>query len=379
VAEAVFANAEAVRHHRRALELVAALPSGRDRDAKELEALESMIPSLTAARGYSSPEVAEALDRTAALAEQLGRRRTLVSALVALCLTHFVRGHMAVALDLGARSLDLARHGGDADLVAQASFAYATAAASMGMPATAVEHFALASELAPDGSSTMLGTSLAVHSRSWSAHAQWLLGRDEQAGAEAATALDIARAIEHPWSLAVALSYAAVTAQLRDQRAPLPALTTELRALCERYDFPYYLEWADVLAGWTADDEPGLAAIRGGIGRLRAQGAFARMPYWLSLEADLLARLGRDDDARAVLDGARAGALQRDDRWWLPEVLRRRAALEPGPAGVRMLEQAAGLAVHQESPGLEARARADLAARRSSPRPDPNAGRTVPA
>ena len=41
---------------------------------------------------------------------------------------------------------------------------------------------------------------------------------------------------------------------------------------------------------------------RRGISNLKSEGAFARMPYWLSLLADLLARGGRVNAARATLD-----------------------------------------------------------------------------
>ena len=54
---------------------------------------------------------------------------------------------------------------------------------------------------------------------------------------------------------------------------------------------------------------------------------------------------------------------QRDDLWCLPEVLRLRAGLEPGPAAVSMLERAADVAAGQQGRVLESRCRRDLADR----------------
>ena len=51
------------------------------------------------------------------------------------------------------------------------------------------------------------------------------------------------------------------------------------------------------------------------------------MPYWLSLLADLLARGNQAEAARATLDAALVAGQARDDLWWLPEVMRMRAAL----------------------------------------------------
>ena len=78
----------------------------------------------------------------------------------------------------------------------------------------------------------------------------------------------------------------------------------ELGELCDRHGFAYYREWALILDGWSRTDESGIGLARRGIGNLRSQGSFARMPYWLSLLADLSARSGQPGAARATLDAA---------------------------------------------------------------------------
>ena len=103
-------------------------------------------------------------------------------------------------------------------------------------------------------------------------------------------AIELARADGHPYSLAVALAYGGITHQMRDDLPGLRDAVAELRELCERYDFAYYREWALILDGWS---RPGALGHRPGPGAAsatsRPQGSFARMPYWLSLLADLLA------------------------------------------------------------------------------------------
>ena len=69
------------------------------------------------------------------------------------------------------------------------------------------------------------------------------------------------------------------------------------------------------------------------------------MPYWLSLLADLWERAGQPDAARATLDAALAAGQAYDDLWWLPEVMRRRAAHDDdAEAAVVRLSAAAKLA-----------------------------------
>jgi len=379
-ASSLFANAEAVRLYRRCLAIIGAEPEGRERDTQELEALQAISAPSNALYGYASPMTQTSLEKTVLLAERLGRTPVLVRSLVALFGTRFVQGNVEQSHEVADRALALA--GTHAELAAQAHFAYAGSVLCLGQPATAAIHFDRAIELAPTTISLLVGTRLDVHNQAWSAHAQWLLGHESEAAARAADALQRARTADHPYSIAVALAYAAITAQLCGDRSALAATVAELDALCRRYEFAYYGEWALILEGWTVGGETGIEQVRDGISRLRSLGSFARMPYWLHLLASTLEGVGRQGEAAAVLDGAISDAEQRHERWWLPEVLRCRAAFEEGPAADALLRRASAVAREQGSRLLEARCLADLAARqRSSPLQgadsEPNVRRTL--
>ena len=364
VASRVFAHAEAIRLHHAALALVAELPPGAERDLREIRTLTSMTTALNAHRGYSDSELAVALERTVALAERLSERAVLVDGLVGLWTSHFVRGDLRRAHELATRALGLvvAAPGPDASpgeesLSAQAHFAFAGSALSLGMPRQAVEHFAVACAHTQDGESLSIGSHPAIHARAWAAHAHWLLGDPDRAAACASEAIDRARAVEHPYSLAIALGYAGVTRQLLGDLEGLEAATAELGELSRRHGFAYYPEWGKVLGGWARNDAAGTALMERGIARLRAAGAFARMPYWLSL----LAERTEADQARGILDSALVSARVREDRWWLPEVQRQRAArFLPAHEAVPQLHAALALAEEQGSVTLAERCRHDL-------------------
>jgi len=382
VAGAVFANAEAIRHYRRCLDLVAQMPAGRDRDRHELDVLELMSAPLNALHGYSSPVMQSTLERSASLAESLDRPKMLARILVGLFSVRFVQGHIALAHEIAARALALAE--AEPDLAGQAHFGFAGSASSLGFLTTAITHFDFAVDLSPGAVSFILGTHHEVHSQAWAAHAQWLLGDDARAIARCTDAVERGRAVDHPYSLAVALAYAGITYQLCADRTSLLLAVVELRDLCQRYEFAYYGEWALILEGWATGGQRGVTLIRKGVTRLRAQGAYARMPYWLSLLAEALIDNGRADEARTVLDAALVAAEQRDDRWWLPEVLRLRAGLASGARALDMLERAIQIAGEQSSRTLELRCRTDLASRSVRPSIPPplrraNAERTPPS
>jgi ATP/maltotriose-dependent transcriptional regulator MalT len=205
-----------------------------------------------------------------------------------------------------------------------------------------------------------VGTRPDVHATAFAAHAHWLLGHDDAALATCRDAIELARAIDHQYNLAVALSYGSITLQMSGDETGLRDLVTELRELCDRYGFAYYREWGLILDGWRRGGPAGTELARAGVGNLRSSGSFARMPYWMSLLADLLARDGQPDAARAALDAALAAATAHDDLWWLPEVMRMRAAYDEPAAAAARLKAAAALAADQGSVALVRRIERDV-------------------
>ena len=160
---------------------------------------------------------------------------------------------------------------------------------AMAMPAEGLSHLELVGELTSD-TFLILGARPDIHAAAWAAHACWLLGRDEDALASTDRAISTARAIEHPYNLALALAYAAVGDQMRGDLPRLRSTVGELRELCDRYDFAYYREWGLILDGWSRMDGSGIDLAQQGIGNLKAEGSFARMPYCLASSSILAAR-----------------------------------------------------------------------------------------
>jgi DNA-binding SARP family transcriptional activator len=360
VAAGMFAHGEAIRLDEEALSIVRAMPEGRDRTSQELGLLEAMAAPLNARFGYSSPRLRETLELSIARAEVLGRRESVLGGLVGLWSSQFVHGDTGAAHRTAARALALVEP--DSELSGPAHFAFGGSALSLGRPAEALEHFALAAEFGGTHSLSV-GTRPDVHGRAFAAHAHWLLGNDDEALSSCTGAIALARTTDNPYSLAVALAYGAITHQLRHDLPELGQTVEELRELCDRYSFAYYREWRLVLEGWSRPDGTGVELARRGIDSLNAAGSFARMPYWLSLLADMLVREGAPDAACATLDAALVGGQAHDDVWWVPEVMRMRAAYDDEEHAVERLRAAARMAAGHGSAALLARCSDDLAAR----------------
>jgi class 3 adenylate cyclase/tetratricopeptide (TPR) repeat protein len=356
-----YANGEAIRLYRKALSIVGDLPAGSDRDRQELELLEAVGAPLTARYGYAPAEVQRTFERTVALAESLGRQDSTVVGLVALWSSRFVQGRTADAYQIANRALSLVDP--SSKLTGQAHLVAGGSALSLGRPAEGLGHLELAADLTDSPAWLITGVRPDIFGRVWGSQAHWLLGHDTEARSACHQAITLARAIDHPFCLAVALAYGCITYQMRHDLPALQDAAGELRGLCDRHGFAYYREWALILDGWSRMGEPGIGLAQQGIANLEAEGSWARMPYWLSLLADLLAGSDRLDAARETLDAALAAAKARDDLWWLPEVMRMRAAYDEEQAAVSRLRSAAELASAQGSVALLRRCEHDLAGR----------------
>lgn len=329
VAAGLFAYAEVIRHNEAALALLPRLPSGPAHDELEMHALYSLAASLNALRGYADPGLAATLERLVQLAERLGQRDTLVDGLVGLWASRFVQGRNPLAHQLAGRAIELTDElDRPSALSGHAHFAFGGSALHLGRPREAVEHLELACERFPDEASLSIGSHPAVHARAWVAHAYWRLGESRTAAASAEAAVERARRIGQPYDLAIALGYGAVTWQLLGDRARIARHTDELAGLGDRYGLAYYTDWGQVIAGWARGGAAGADQARRGLAGLRRIGAFARMPYWLTLLAETT-----DDEQRAmaILDAALVTARAQAEDWWLPEVVRRRAERSGAP------------------------------------------------
>lgn len=363
VAAARFAHAEAIRLHRESLSIVRTLPEGRNRDRQELETLEGIAAPLNARHGYASPELRQTHTSSIALAERLGRNDSILSGLIGLWTSQFVQGNLPDGHETVTKALALVEP--DSTLSGPVHFAFGGSAVSMGRPAEALRHFRLAARLTKGAHSLSVGTRPDVHGTAWAAHADWLLGNPQRALSGCRGAIELARSIEHPYSLAVALAYGGITHQMRDDPVELEATVAELSDLCARYGFAYYREWAMILGAWCRRTGADVELAHRGVRRLKEQGSFARMPYWLSLLADLAGHNDLPDTARATLDAALVDGQARRDLWWLPEVMRMRAVYDDHENSVARLNSAARMAYTHGSVALLRRCERDLDARRT--------------
>jgi DNA-binding SARP family transcriptional activator len=358
VSTRVSASGEAIRCLTYALSLLERLPAGRDRDERELALRSSLSVALNSARGYAAPEVEQNLNRVFALSRSVGRGEVPVRWVWVAAMLRFMLGDLKGSRE-GAEQA-LARSVSDPSCRCEAHHAMAGTLSSMGELDAARHHFeatlATYDEQRPQRSA--LGSDLGVFAHAWYAHTLWLLGDESAAVSQVEQAVALARRLDHVYSEALALAYAAMLHQMRRDPDRVLECAVAVVTLCERYGFAYYGDWARALIGWARGRErpaEGIEIIESALERLDAHRAQARRPYYLSLLAELYSLRGNRERAASVLDEAITIALEHDDVWWLPELYLQKSELEPPMEGDATRRWGLELARAQNNLGLERR------------------------
>ena len=201
------ANREAVQHLTRALDLLATLPANPERDTVELSLLLPLGVAWMAVQGYAAPETERAFARAHTLCRGLGETPALVPILSGLLTFAVVRAELARAREIGEQLLAMAQRTADGALLANAHLRLAVVCEYEGRPRDARSHAeeclarSSESESVPAGYSESPITAAGVYR----ALALWRLGYPDQALAAATDAVERARRMNHPLSLAQAL------------------------------------------------------------------------------------------------------------------------------------------------------------------------------
>jgi predicted ATPase len=187
-------------------------------------------------------------------------------------------------------------------------------------------------------------------------------------------AVALAREESDPFSLGLALDYAAMLRQFGRDHQAAGELATAAVEVCAEHHFAYYLAWATIIQGWAlaaaGQVEDGITRMRRGLTDLEATGGRARRPYYLALLAEARIGTGRPEEGLEILAEAMAVAEATGERWRDADLRRVRGrlllALSPGvQRGAEEAEacfrEALATAQRQGARALELQAATDLA------------------
>lgn len=300
-----FADREAIGYFTRALQLLQSLPQTRSRDEQELEILILLGPAVVSTQGYAASEAGRVYDRARLLCEFLNARQPYFPVLWGSWVFHVVRANFQSAQELANRFRHLADEYGNATLVAAGHFMMGSTLFHSGNAAQARDHFVEALERYDPQTFPFLlheyGPELGVFCQSYLAHALWILGYPNQALDRMTSALTRARGLGDPFSVTLALVYAAMLHQFLGDPDQAGSLAEQAAALCNEYGFGYYQAWPPIIQGWVLSVSgraaEGVARIGEGLNGLRQIQSRLREPYYLGLLAQACIAAGQTDQA----------------------------------------------------------------------------------
>ena len=365
---------EAISHFTTGIELLKTLPETPEHTQHALPLHIALCAALLVTKGQAAPEVEQAYTRARALCQQVGEPSQLVPVLFGLLRYYFIRPQLHTAREIGDILLRLAQRVDDPALAVMAHWALGVTWLLLGALPTARQHLEEGiARYTPDQRRTpvfRMGADLGVGCRTNAACTLWLLGYPEQALARLHEALALARALSHPYSLALARWYAAIVFQLRRDLPAVHEHAEATVALATEQGFPLWAAAGMSIRGWAlvmqGQGEEGMAQLRQGLADYRATGAASAVPYVCTLLADVSTHLGHTEDGLQVLTEAHTLVEQQEERWWEAEVYRLRGVVllrQPGAPQAEAeawFHQALDVARCQEAKSLELRAAMSL-------------------
>jgi DNA-binding SARP family transcriptional activator len=381
VAQSVFAHEEAIHLLTHCLALLEHKPGGAARDKEELGLLLEMAPLYRIMRGWTAPELEHVVKRTLALADTIGGDAQRAVALYGLASLLVVQAQLE-RVQLVAEELHAIYERMQSSVPPFSDMMLAGSRLHLGHVGEANAAFERILTTTQDTPATQYlqdaqGWNLAVLTRLWQSHALWCLGYPERAMRSGLEAVQLAGSFDQHFNRALAETYFAMLAQIGADPATARARAEDALALTIEYKAPYYRTWAAILATYAQareePDEVHLIALRTAIEDFKATGARLRLPYYLSLLADVYGRAERPEEGLATLDEALRQSDQTNDRWWDAELHRLRGELlraaghDTAEVEIALL-RAVEIAHGQQSRSLELRALIALA-RLYAPRP----------
>ena len=324
------AHVETIANLTKALEIQATLPENTDSSENELELLLAIGPSYIAVKGYAAQEVERTYSKARVLSRQMGGTTQYFRTLWGLWGYHVVRANHQEARKVGEELLKLTQGENDAIYSMESHL-------TLGGALFCLADFAQASEVLEEGSAlynrqhhrshtSLFAADLGVFCSAWASHPLWHIGFPDRALAKSREAVKLAEDLAHPFSMAIALDYAAILHQFR-REAELAYQRAEAAIIvCTEHKYAYYLGWARIIKGWALADfgnhKEGRTEIQQGLETLRDTGARRSLPYYLSLLAESYGKNGQVKKGLQVLSEAFLEVENIKEQWWEAELYR---------------------------------------------------------
>jgi serine/threonine protein kinase/predicted ATPase len=368
------ANVEAINHFGQALQMLAKIAEGPDRNRRELSLQLALGAPLMAVKGYAAAEVEKAYARARELCRGASEDVQIFPALQGLWQFYMVSGELPTARELAEQLLVVAQNSTDSTMLLLATRSLATTVFLQGEIVRCRELTETGLALYDRGSHGSLGLRYGhdpgVAHGLYAAWAIWLLGYPDRALRKAFDAVTLAEKLAHPVSIAFAKCYSAVLRNSCGDYLAAAADAAVAKSVSTAHHLALWLAVGTMMEGWArfglGDWEAGIALFRQGVTEWQGTGARAGMTFFLVTLAEAYRKARLPKKGMIVLDEAEALVEQNSEHYYEAELYRvkgeLRLALAPQDhdGAEAEIRRAVEIASHQKAKSLQLRATTSL-------------------
>src|SRR6266481_4114261 len=325
------ANAEALNHLARGLQLLPNIDDPVRRNKSELLLQTSLGHSLRAIEGWSTDSVKHAYTRALQLCKESEFDEHTFPAVFGLWTWNFVRTALGEAQALAEHLVNIAENLDDAVCKVLGHEALGFTLFAHGKFAAAHAELERSIGLCEDSKAAayldLSAQDPRVHARLYDGMVLWLLGYPDRALRICVEARRYADRSRHPFSEAMARTLTLRVHQFRGEAGVVADQADAAIAFCEEHEFVHYLAMALILRGWASaqqgEFEKGIAEIQAGLEKERATGALLYESYILGLLADACMKNERYEEALDFLNQAQLRIDEENsERFYAAEIYR---------------------------------------------------------
>jgi class 3 adenylate cyclase/predicted ATPase len=329
------AHLEAVAHLTRGIELLQNLEAVEDRDLLELSYHSAMGTAFLALKGYGAQETGQAFIRARELCDKVSDAPQRYPVLYGEWAFHLTNARMELARELAESFLEEGRLQENTTTLVVGHRISGFTAHLMGDFAAAKEHFD--SHLAMYEASThsslafSYGQDPRVSCLINYACLKCITGHLDEGLEMSRAAIAYAQELNHTNTRAYAECFALQVFQFCGDVAAIESEALPLIAFFEDKRLAMWSAWASIILAWakgqSGDREEAIAQIEHRLNVLRKSGQVLLFPYFLTLQAELMAAAGRTQAALRSTDDALALVTTTRECWWEGEIYRIRGEL----------------------------------------------------
>ncbi|MDH3581885.1 MAG: AAA family ATPase, partial [Hyphomicrobiales bacterium] len=329
------ANSEAIRHLSSGLDLLKTLPGDKINAEREIDLRTSLALALTALHGGGAAEVKENYSRARQLSQLDSDSSKHFTIMIGSWLNSFIGAELYDAQSLSNELLELAARKDDVSYLVEAKrvrgmtlfyvgdFAGAHAMIESALELHDPEHHRL--------HAVRYGLDPLVCCDAYLAYALLFLGYTEQAIHKSEEAVKAAQVLEHPYTYAFSLAFAAFVHQNLEQRSETRQLAEKVMRVSDEHEFQFWgkqqlfvRSWAEVKPGGA---QAGPVDMRKAMDAFLDSGSTIGSTRFLSLMAEVHINSGQIDEGRSMLERALQTANESGEKFYLAEIYRLEAEL----------------------------------------------------